>query len=164
MGHGMMGHGGMGHGGMEMGAMQCMTLSEARLATVKAELKITPAQAPQWDAFADAMKSNATAMRQGMGMGAMHGAEHDHDGHDHAGQAGSGMMMGGPLPERLERHEAMLTAHLDALHKVRATVSPLYDALTPDQKAKADRLLCGHMGRHGPGAAKGQHAHPHHSQ
>jgi hypothetical protein len=69
-----------------------------------------------------------------------------------------------PLPERLQRHEQMMTAHLEALHKVIAAVSPLYDALTPDQKAKADRLLCVRMGRHGHRTAKGRHAHSHHPQ
>ncbi len=155
MGHGMKGHGMMGHDKMGMGAMMCMGLSDARLAAAKADLKITDAQSSQWNAFAEAEKSSAEAMRQGMGT--MHGA-----GHDHA--AGAGMMMTGPLPERLERREAMMTAHLDALRKVRTAVSPLYDALTPDQKAKADRHLCGGMSPHASGMAKGRHAHPHHTQ
>lgn len=146
MGPGMMSHGAMGHGAMDMGAMQCMGLSEARLAAVKAELNITNAQLPLWNAFVAAATSSAAVMHQGMMQGAGPGA-------------GPGMMTSGPLPARLERHETMMTAHLGALRNVRAAVSPLYDALTPDQKAKADRLLCGQMG--GPGMAKGHDAHPH---
>jgi hypothetical protein len=152
MDHAAMGHGMMGHGMMGMGAMMCMGLSDARLAEARADLKITDAQSSQWNAFVEAEKSSAEAMRRDMGM--MHGA-----GHDHA--AAAGMMMSGPLPERLEHREAMMTAHLDALHKVRTAVSPLYDALTPDQKAKADRILCGGMSGHAQGMGKGRHPHSH---
>lgn len=152
MGHGKSAHGMMGHDGMEMAAMHCMGLSEARLAAAKAELKITEAQTPLWNAFAAAETSSAAAMGHDMMPGA---------GHDHAAHAGSGMMMAGPLPQRLERHEAMMSAHLDALKKVRAAVSPLYDALTPEQKAKADHLLCGGMSHRGSGAPA-RHTHPHH--
>lgn len=153
MGSGMMGHGMMMRGAMDMAAMHCMGLSEQRLSAAKTELKITDAQTPQWNAFVEAEKSSAAAIGPGMLQGAGHGA-----------QSGTGMVMPGPLPERLARHEAMITAHLDALKKVRAAVSPLYDALTPDQKAKADQLLCAGMGDHSQGMPQGRHAHPHHPQ
>lgn len=136
MGPGMMSHGAMGQGAMDMGAMQCMGLSEARLAAVKADLNITNAQLPLWNAFVAAETSSAAVMHQGMMQGA---------------GPGPGLMMSGPLPARLERHETMMTAHLGALHKVRAAVSPLYDALTPDQKAKADRPAVRPDGRPGHG-------------
>jgi hypothetical protein len=152
VGHAGMAPGMMGHGGMDMGAMHCMGLSEQRLAAAKTELKITEAQTPQWNAFVEAEKSSAAAMGLGMMQGAGHGA-----------QSGSGRMAG-PLPDRLARHEAMMTTHLEALKKVRAAVSPLYEALTPDQKAKADQLLCGGMGGHAQGMPQGRHAHPHHPQ
>jgi hypothetical protein len=153
MGHGMMGHGMKGHGAMQMGAMMCMGLSDAHLAAAKADLKITDAQTSQWNAFVEAEKSSAGAMGHDMGM--MHGAAHDH-------APGAGMTgMTGPLPERLERHEAMMTAHLDALHKARTAVSSLYDVLTPDQKARADGHLCGGMAGHDHGSAPGHHEHPH---
>jgi len=35
---------------------------EGRIATLKTELKITDAQAPQWDRFADALRSAAKSM------------------------------------------------------------------------------------------------------
>ena len=161
MGHGMMGHGMKGHDAMHMGAMMCMGLSDAQLAATKADLKITDAQTSQWNAFVEAEKSSAAAMH---GMGAMHGAGHAHDhAHDHG--PGAGMMsMSGPLPERLERRETMMRAHLDALHQVRTAVSLLYDALTPDQKANADRHLCGGIGGHDAGAMTGRHAHSHPTQ
>jgi len=152
MRHGRTGHGMMKHGAMEMAAMHCMGLSETRLAAAKAELKITEAQTPQWNAFAAAEASSAAAMGRGMMQGV---------GHDHAAHSGSEMtMMSGPLPERLERQEAMMNAHLEGLKKVRAAVSPLYEALTPEQRAKADQVLCGGMNRHGAGSAA-HHAHAH---
>ena len=154
----MMGSGSMAGGMMRMETMQDMGLSDERLAAVKAELNLTDAQLPLWNAFVEAVKANAQTMRQGMGM-MMQGS-----GGSHGAQSGYGMMMTGPLPERLQRHEQMMTAHLEALRKVIAAVSPLYDALTPDQKAKADRLLCVQMNRNGHGTAKGRHAHPHHPQ
>jgi periplasmic protein CpxP/Spy len=141
-----------GHAKMDH-AVMCMGLSDARLAAAKADLKITDAQSSQWNAFVEAEKSSAEAMRHDMGMA--------HAGRDHAPGAGMMMMMTGPLPARLERHETMMTAHLDALHKVRTAVSSLYDTLTPDQKARADRHLCGGMGGHARGMAKGRHAHSH---
>ena len=155
-GPGKMGGGMMAGGMMDTDAMHGMDMSDERLAAVKAELNLTDAQLPLWNAFVEVVRSNAQAMRQNMGMMQSPGA---------GAQPGSGMMMASlPLPERLERHEKMMTAHLEALRKVIAAVSPLYDALTPDQKAKADRLLCGQMGGPGHGTAKGRHAHSHHPQ
>ena len=55
----------------------------------------------------------------------------------------SGMAMmneAGSLPERLERHEAMMSGHLEALRKVRAALAPLYGALSPDQRARLDAM------------------------
>jgi hypothetical protein len=51
-----------------------------------------------------------------------------------------GAMMGqaGSLIERLDRHEAMLTAHLDAVRKVKSALAPLSAALTSAQTAKFD--------------------------
>jgi Spy/CpxP family protein refolding chaperone len=55
------------------------------------------------------------------------------------------MMMAKPLPERLAHHETMMKEHLKALHKVRTAVSGLYRVLTPEQRAVADKGLCGGM-------------------
>jgi hypothetical protein len=141
-GQGIMGSAMMGGGRMDFGAMQCMDQSDARLAAVKADLKLTSAQLPLWNAVVEAEKANAQVMRQSMatimqGGGAGQGPQ---------GRGPGGMMGSGPLPERLERHEKMMTAHLDALRKVKAAVSPFYASLTPEQKTVADRSLCGPMG------------------
>lgn len=145
---GNMGGGMMAGRMMDMDAMHCMGLSDERLASAKAELNITSRQLPSWNAFVEMVKANPL----GMGRGMMQGA---------GAQPGSGMMMApGSLPERLERHERMMSTHLEALRKTRAAASRLYGALTPDQRSKADRLLCGQMA--GPGAPAATNAPPEH--
>jgi hypothetical protein len=47
-----------------MGMMGMADHVEGRIAYLKAELKITEAQMPQWNAFADALRSNAASMRR----------------------------------------------------------------------------------------------------
>jgi len=64
------------------------------------------------------------------------------------------------LPQRLERAEQMMQAHLQQVQTVRPALTDLYAQLTPDQQKQADRMLNpgpggmgGHMGPHhgGPG-------------
>lgn len=59
------------------------------------------------------------------------------------------------LPQRLERAEQMMQAHLQQLQTVRPALTDLYAQLTPDQQKQADRMLNqgpggmgGHMGKH----------------
>lgn len=136
MGGGMMGagmmDGGMGrmmammHGDM-MGEMPLKHV-EGRLAFLKTELKITPAQEPQWTAFADAVRSTAKK----------------------AQGATPPMMMGGmkpsSAPDRLGRYEKTLNARLEAVHGLKAAVDPLYASFGDEQKKIADELLMGPMG------------------
>jgi hypothetical protein len=42
--------------------------------------------------------------------------------------------------------EKMMTAHLEALRKLKSAVDPLYAALSDEQKKTADELLMGPMG------------------
>jgi len=100
---------------------------EGRVAFLKAELKITDAQLPLWNAVADAMRANAESM----------------------GSASDGVMGSlrtTPLPEKLESLEKMMTATLGALRRVKAAVDPLYAALSDEQKKTADELLMGSIG------------------
>lgn len=120
-------------GMMNMGAMHCMTLSDARLSALKAELNITDKQLKAWNAFAVAVKADAHPMP--MKPDAMPGMM--------GGDGMMAMMMSKPLPERLAHHEMMMKAHLKALHKVRVAVTGLYRVLTPEQRAVADKALCG---------------------
>ena len=135
----------MAGGKMNMADMHGLGMSADRLAALKVELVLTSAQLPLWDAFANA----AQAMSGGM---AMHpGMEMPKDKSKTPGTSmshgmampRSGMaMMGAPasLPERLDRHETMMTGRLDALRKVKAALSPLYAALSPVQQAKLDAM------------------------
>jgi hypothetical protein len=133
-GEGMTGGGDMGrmmsmmHGGGMMGGMPFEHV-EGRLAFLKTELKITPAQEPQWNKFADAIRSAAQSMK---GM------------HDQMMQGGQ-MMQGAPsAPARLDRYEHMLAARLETVRAIKAAFDPLYLSLFDDQKKTADEL-CGRM-------------------
>jgi hypothetical protein len=132
-----MGPGGMRPGGMmsmmmpmmgrmmEGGAMPMMGMAEhveGRLAFIKAELKITDAQQPQWNAFADAVRANAQAMKE-MGMPMM-------------GQEAQSRT----LPERLAQDEKIMSLELESLRRLKSAVDPLYAVLSDEQKKTADAL------------------------
>lgn len=140
MTYGGMTYGGMTYGGMMnggMGQMMAMMMGdrggtmvdrvESRLVSLKAELKITDAQAPQWDRFAEALRSSATSM-SGMQQQMMQGG------------------VPASLPDRLDLHEQMLSAHLDRVKDINAALDPLYAAMSDDQKKLADRLIMSPMG------------------
>ena len=112
-----------------MGAQSGMMSAEVegRIAALKTELKITDAQTPQWDRFADALRVTAKSMN---GMFEQ--------------MTPSGMSA--TLPARLDCHEKMLTAHLNSLKTLKDAVEPLYAALSDDQKKIADGLMIGPMG------------------
>jgi hypothetical protein len=101
---------------------------EGRLAFLKTELKISDAQAPQWDAFAAAERDNAKAMND------MHRQFRPSEGAPKT------------LPERLTLQEKGLAAHLDAFRKTAMALENLYKVLTPDQKKIADEIVVGPMG------------------
>ena len=50
------------------------------------------------------------------------------------------------LPEKLAIRERMMTAHLEALRKLKTAVDPLYAAFTDEQKKAADQLMLSPMG------------------
>lgn len=60
------------------------------------------------------------------------------------------------LPQRLERAEQMMQAHLQQVQTVRPALTDLYAQLTPDQQKQADRML-----NPGPGGMGGHHMGPH---
>jgi hypothetical protein len=122
---------GGGHMGMMM--MGMADHAEGRIAFLKTELKVTDAQLPQWNAFAEALRANARRM------GGMHET----------------MMQGGMMnqgnapmsaPDRLDRMERAMTAMLEGLKEMKATLTPLYAVLTEEQKKVADQLIHGPMG------------------
>jgi len=121
------------HQGPGMGMMAPERI-EGRLAFLKAELKITDAQLPQWNVFADAMRARAKTA------GERHAEQRQHgDGHGRHGRAQGAEAQ--PLPERLANAEQMMTRHLEQMRQFRATVEPLYNVLSPEQRKTADQLL-----------------------
>src|SRR5215471_12137060 len=91
----MTGQEGMGGTGMMAGHV------EGRLAFLKTELKITDSQLSLWNAVADAIRANAKSMSEMPG--AMMGSS----------QATAA------LPEKLSLREKMITAHLEALRRLK---------------------------------------------
>jgi gamma-glutamyl phosphate reductase len=45
------------------------------------------------------------------------------------------------LPDRLGLHEQMLSAHLDAVRRLKAAAEPLYASLSEEQKKAADEVI-----------------------
>jgi LTXXQ motif family protein len=141
--NGKIGHGGMAMHGDDMKQMMSMmrdmmtmmsALSgmmashvEGRIAALKTELKITEAQAPQWQRFADALRGAAKSM-----------------------EAMQGQMMKAdapaPLSARLARQEEMLSAHLASVKALKAAFDPLYASFGDEQKKVADGIRIGPMG------------------
>ena len=135
----------MGGDKMGMADMHGLGMSAGRLATLKGELALTSAQLPLWDAFADAAQAMSGRMAMHPGMEMPMGKPMMPEASMSPGMAmpksGMAMMEGrGALPERLDRHEAMMTDRLEALRKVKAALLPLYAALSPMQRAKLDAM------------------------
>ena len=113
--------------------------AEARLAHFKAELKLTPQQEPLWNAFAEKAKAEA-----GQGMKMM--------------RERSPEKMA--APERMNLMVEVMKNRVAALESLSESFKRLYDGLTPEQKAIADKQ--GMHGRHRappagkPGAGKPQ--------
>ena len=136
MGCDMMGGDMMG-GGMEhmqhMMSMMHEKLAHAadRVDALKSELKITEAQIPAWNKFAEALLAAAKSMDESMD--AMHKKMME------SGAAVS-------LPDKLQHHAKMAAAHLANLTAITAALDPLYASLSDEQKKVADGLRIGPMG------------------
>lgn len=110
-----------------MSGMMAPERIEGRIAFLRAELRITPAQEPAWEAFAATLRTDAQNM---------------HDMAEKMRGMASGMKQSPvSILDRLERHETMLKAHLDHLQRIRTTLKPLYESLDDDQRRSADELI-----------------------
>jgi protein CpxP len=96
---------------------------EGRIAFLKAELKITPAQVAQFDRVAEAMRANAKDMAQ------LH--EQFRADRDKPKNA----------VERLEDRVKFGELHTQHEQRFLAAFKPLYDSLSDEQKKTADELL-----------------------
>ena len=114
--------GGMPGMGMMREGMQTMgdpaARAERRLSQFKSQLKLDAQQEPLWMAFAEKMKAEA-----GQGMKKMR---------EKAAE---------PLtaPERMAQMMGMMKERMAAMESTSETFKRLYDALTPEQKAIADK-------------------------
>ena len=102
---------------------------EGRLAYLKAELKITDAQMPQWNAFADAFRASGQKVMKHCAMMKEHGDS----------------TMSATLPEQLNMMEQHMTTHLESLRAIKTAAQQLYSVLSDEQKKIADQMMMGHM-------------------
>src|SRR6516164_7352128 len=105
---------------------------EGRIAFLRAELNITEAQASAWNAFADAMRTNAKKLAE---VRASMMARPD-----------AGQQQAPTMAERLDQQERSLLARLEGTRALKSAVTNLYDTLSEDQKKTANELLAPQMG------------------
>jgi Spy/CpxP family protein refolding chaperone len=115
---------------------------EARIAYLKTALKITDAQQPQWNAFADTLRKQAREMDQRIQARRSQRAQ----GPKHAKPTAI---------DRLQFRQERLAASSARLNETLMVAKPLYAALTPEQQTVADELLAPR--RHGMFHRKGMH-------
>ena len=96
---------------------------EGRIAYLKAELKITDAQAPQFDAVANVMRDNAKAM------------------HDAFQSLRGDQSQPRTALSQLEARAKFAQLRADGEAKMLAAFRPLYEAMNPDQQKAADEML-----------------------
>ena len=113
----------MGRGG-GMDGMAAIDRVEGRIAFLKTELKITDAQSALWNAFADALRSNARKL----------------------GEVRSTMNPQDSLVDRLGWQEKWLLARVEGTRAVRTAFVDLAAKLDDEQKTNAEQLLAPHMG------------------
>jgi hypothetical protein len=107
---------------------------EGRIAFLKAELKITPAQEAQFEKVAQAMRQNSQERRQAFGQ-----ARPDRNAPPSALQ-------------RLEMQARFSALRAQSADRFLAAFRPLYDSFSPEQKKTADELMAPHFhGHHGRG-------------
>ena len=118
---------------------------EARLAYVKTALKITDAQAPQWDAYANMVRKQAQQADQRM--------------QERRARMAQGAERKRPTAiERLERRQQSLATAAARSGELLAVQKPLFAALSPEQQRVADEVFAPRFkrGHHGGGARHGR--------
>jgi protein CpxP len=129
------GKAGMMRSSMQRGGMMDPAARiEQRLNQFKGELKLNAQQEPLWQAFAEKSKTEA-----GKGMQAMRERMKDEKALT--------------APERMAQMQASMKERVTAMDSVNESFTRLYSALTPEQKAAADKHFAS-AGRH-PGLGRG---------
>lgn len=105
---------------------------DGQLAYLRTELKITDAQTPQWNVFANTFRAdkekNARLCKT---------TENEES---------RSKMMSASLPESLGMMAARLTVKLESLRAMEAAIQPLYSILSKEQKKTADEVMKGASG------------------
>jgi hypothetical protein len=110
---------------MEMtGGTDTSAFTEGRIAFIKAELGITDAQKPAWEDYAAALKKNLEGMQA-------------------TRQTMMKVMQATSPVERVDARISMMETRLSTLKEIRPALVTLYNALSDDQKKKADQLPVG---------------------
>ena len=121
----------MGMMGRGTDGMATIDRIEGRIAFLRAELKITDAQADAWNGFADALRTNARNLAE------VRASMMPKPGD---GQPAS------TVSARLDQQEQWLAARLDGTKAMKSAFAKLNEALSDDQKKTANDLLAPHMG------------------
>ena len=98
---------------------------EGRIAFLKAQLKITPAQEAQWQQVAAAIRENAKTLDQTIATGPQNRGDMD-------------------AVQRLELREQFAKVRVDNEARLLAAFKPLYASLSPEQQQMANQLVGAH--------------------
>ena len=109
----------------EMGRMMPGQFIDGRIAFLKAELKITPAQETEWQQVAAAMRENAKALDQSITTARQNRTTTD-------------------AVQRLESREQFAKVRADNDARLLAAFKPLYASLSPEQQQMANQLVGSH--------------------
>lgn len=121
----------MGMMGRGMGGMATIDRIEGRIAFLRAELKITDAQADAWNGFADALRANARKLAE------VRASMTPKPGETPPAST---------LAARLDQQEQWLTARLEGTRAMKSAFVKLNELLSDDQKKTANDLLAPHLG------------------
>lgn len=108
--------------GMTANGVDMTDRIDGRIAFLRAELRITDAQAPAWNQFAEALRSSRQHLLE-------------------ARQQLAAPDSSNTPTARLDRYERHLTARLGAIHTARSALTQLYATLDEHQKHVADELV-----------------------
>ena len=131
---------------------------EARLAYARTALKITDAQQPQWDNFANVLRKHARDMDQRFQQRRTQWEAARAQRGEGAPGAQARVRPNVNAIERLERTQQRMAQRSARLNEVIAAAKPLYASLTPEQRQVADGMLA-HQGRGARGGHGGREHH-----
>jgi hypothetical protein len=122
----------MGMTDTDISGMLTIDRVEGRIAFLHTELKIADAQGNVWNAFAEALRTNAKKL--------------DEVRASMMAQPSGGQQQPPTVADRLAWQERWLLTRLEGTRTIKAAFTDLYGALSDDQKKTANELLAPHMG------------------